>query len=153
MKLSADSDAVLGAATREHIATLEHGFAERATCAIGDGGPDRGAHVDFDVILAGGGLSLVYGAYLAREVPAPDPELTRVGPGTPCGEYLRRFWQPVAFARDLRAVPLRIIARLKEAFYDLALVHTSIEIVTKNKLVLVDFEQTAQARYAVGRGV
>ena len=53
-------------------------------------------------------LNTPYGAYLAREVPAPDPELTRVGPGTPCGEYLRRFWQPVAFARDLRAVPLRI---------------------------------------------
>src|SRR5207245_3881258 len=66
VKLSADSDAVLGAATREHIATLEHGFAERATCAIGDGGPDRGAHMDFDVVLAGGGLSLVYAAYLAR---------------------------------------------------------------------------------------
>ena len=26
----------------------------------------------------------------------PDPELTEVGPGTPCGEYLRRFWMPVA---------------------------------------------------------
>jgi outer membrane protein TolC len=42
---------------------------------------------------------------------------------------------------------------LKEAFYDLALVQTSIEIVDKNRLVLVDFERTAQARYAVGRGV
>ncbi len=31
-------------------------------------------------------LNTPYGAYLAREVPAPDPELTRVGPGTPCGE-------------------------------------------------------------------
>jgi phenylpropionate dioxygenase-like ring-hydroxylating dioxygenase large terminal subunit len=47
-----------------------------------------------------------YGGYHRRFVPAPDPELTQVGPGTPCGEYLRRFWQPVAFARDLE-VPLR----------------------------------------------
>jgi phenylpropionate dioxygenase-like ring-hydroxylating dioxygenase large terminal subunit len=31
-----------------------------------------------------------------------------VGPGTPCGEYLRRFWQPVAFARELGQVPLRL---------------------------------------------
>lgn len=45
--------------------------------------------------------------YLSRAVPAPDPELTRVGPGTPGGEYLRRFWQPVAFARDLER-PLRV---------------------------------------------
>ena len=53
-------------------------------------------------------LDVPYGAYLAREVPPPDDELTRVGPGTPCGEYLRRFWQPVAFARDLGDVPLRV---------------------------------------------
>ena len=53
-------------------------------------------------------LNTKYGAYLAREVPPPDDELVRVGPGTPCGEYLRRFWQPVAFARDLGDVPLRI---------------------------------------------
>jgi lycopene cyclase CruA len=49
-----------------HVESLERGFAERARCDIGDGGPDGGAHVDFDVILAGGGLSLVYGATLAR---------------------------------------------------------------------------------------
>jgi phenylpropionate dioxygenase-like ring-hydroxylating dioxygenase large terminal subunit len=48
-----------------------------------------------------------YSGYHRRDVPAPDPELTQVGPGTPCGEYLRRFWQPVACARDLDA-PLRV---------------------------------------------
>src|SRR5215475_5475478 len=53
-------------------------------------------------------LNTPYGAYLARHVPPPDDEMTRVGPGTPCGEYLRRFWQPVAFARDLRETPLRV---------------------------------------------
>ena len=53
-------------------------------------------------------LHTPYSAYLAREVPPPDDELVRVGPGTPCGEYLRRFWQPVAFTRDLTDVPLRI---------------------------------------------
>src|SRR5260370_41734136 len=53
-------------------------------------------------------LNTPYGAYHAREIPPPDEELTRVGPGTPCGEYLRRFWQPAAFARDLTDVPLRI---------------------------------------------
>ena len=53
-------------------------------------------------------LNTPYGAYFAREVPPPDDELVRVGPGTPCGEYLRSFWQPVAFARDFLEVPLRI---------------------------------------------
>jgi nitrite reductase/ring-hydroxylating ferredoxin subunit len=53
-------------------------------------------------------LNVPYGAWHAREVPAPDPLLTRTDPGTPCGEYLRRFWQPVAFARDLGDVPQRI---------------------------------------------
>ena len=45
--------------------------------------------------------SVGFDGYHRRDVPAPDPELTQVGPGTPCGEYLRRFWQPAAFARDL----------------------------------------------------
>jgi phthalate 4,5-dioxygenase len=27
--------------------------------------------------------------------------LTRVGPGTPAGELLRRYWQPIAIAKDL----------------------------------------------------
>ena len=49
-----------------------------------------------------------FGGYFERERPAADAELTRVGPGTPCGEYLRRFWQPVAFARDLGDVPRRL---------------------------------------------
>jgi nitrite reductase/ring-hydroxylating ferredoxin subunit len=37
-----------------------------------------------------------------------DDFLTRVGRGTPCGEYLRRFWQPVAFLQELTNVPTRI---------------------------------------------
>jgi len=48
-----------------------------------------------------------FDGYRHRTPPAPDPELTQVGPGTPGGEYLRRFWQPVAFVRDL-ATPLRV---------------------------------------------
>jgi len=49
-----------------------------------------------------------YGGYYLREEPPADEELTRVGPGTPGGEYLRRFWQPVAFTRDLSNIPLRV---------------------------------------------
>ena len=38
--------------------------------------------------------------------PAEDPVLTHVGPGTPCGEYWRRFWFPVAMAEELTDLPL-----------------------------------------------
>ena len=48
-----------------------------------------------------------FDGYHRRTPPDPDRELTRVGPGTSGGEYLRRFWQPVAFVRDL-AAPLRV---------------------------------------------
>ena len=48
-----------------------------------------------------------FDGYRRRTIPPPDAELTQVGPGTPGGEYLRRFWQPVAFVRDLER-PLRV---------------------------------------------
>ncbi|MEO8754826.1 MAG: Rieske 2Fe-2S domain-containing protein [Casimicrobiaceae bacterium] len=37
-----------------------------------------------------------------------DDYLTRVGRGTPCGDYLRRFWQPVAYLQELSDIPTRI---------------------------------------------
>ncbi len=40
-----------------------------------------------------------------RPRPAHDPELTHVGPDTPAGELLRRFWQPVGLAADLGDLP------------------------------------------------
>jgi phenylpropionate dioxygenase-like ring-hydroxylating dioxygenase large terminal subunit len=53
-------------------------------------------------------LNRTYSAYYHRERPAADEELTRVGPGTPCGEYLRRFWQPVIQSSELGKVPRRV---------------------------------------------
>lgn len=53
-------------------------------------------------------LTQPYGAYYHRDVPTEDEELTHVGPGTPCGEYVRRFWQPVALAKELPERPLRV---------------------------------------------
>ena len=50
-----------------------------------------------------------FGGYFQATATAdPDPELTSVGPGTPCGEYLRRFWHPVALSKQLTDVPLRV---------------------------------------------
>lgn len=46
--------------------------------------------------------------YHKREVPAPDAELACVGPATPCGEWLRRSWQPVALTAELGETPLAL---------------------------------------------
>lgn len=50
----------------------------------------------------------MFQGYFKREVPAEDPELTHVGPGTVCGEYLRRYWQPVAMTNEVTDLPLAI---------------------------------------------
>jgi len=55
-----------------------------------------------------GFLTVRYGAYHHREVPPEDATLTHVGPGTPCGEYFRRFWQPVAFSHEVADLPIAI---------------------------------------------
>jgi nitrite reductase/ring-hydroxylating ferredoxin subunit len=54
-------------------------------------------------------LTRPYSAYhYSRPAPQTDLELMQTGPGTPCGEYLRTAWQPVALASDLTDVPKRI---------------------------------------------
>ena len=53
-------------------------------------------------------LTTRFGAYFHRQVPQEDEELTHVGAGTPCGEYFRRYWQPICFADELRDLPLRV---------------------------------------------
>ena len=49
-----------------------------------------------------------YQQYSQRQVPQEDAEITHTGPGTPCGEYMRRFWQPVAMSSELKDVPLAV---------------------------------------------
>jgi phenylpropionate dioxygenase-like ring-hydroxylating dioxygenase large terminal subunit len=46
----------------------------------------------------------------AYGLPAPTwkKELTEVGPGTPMGELLRRYWHPVGLAADAGAVPRKV---------------------------------------------
>ncbi|HEX9784481.1 MAG TPA: TolC family protein, partial [Opitutaceae bacterium] len=53
--------------------------------------------------------------------------------------------------QEYLATGLRLVARLKEAYYDLHFVHKAIEVVEKNKLLLIQFEKTAKSRYAVGQ--
>ena len=65
-------------------------------------------------------LSTKYSGYYHSQVPNEDTELTHVGPGTPCGEYMRRFWQPVCYTDELTDVPvaLKILGEELVAFRD-----------------------------------
>lgn len=40
--------------------------------------------------------------------------LTQVGPGTPCGDLLRRYWQPVCYAEELRERPTLAVRVMHE---------------------------------------
>jgi hypothetical protein len=53
-------------------------------------------------------LTETYGGYQHRDIPDEDAEITRVGPGTPGGEWMRRYWVPVAYERDLGDLPKKI---------------------------------------------
>ncbi|HXU21511.1 MAG TPA: Rieske 2Fe-2S domain-containing protein [Verrucomicrobiae bacterium] len=45
------------------------------------------------------------GSAYGRSPQHPDFELTQVGPGTPCGELLRRYWQPVGVSSKVTDRP------------------------------------------------
>ena len=53
-------------------------------------------------------LTAPYGGYLHNEVPQEDEEGIDAGPGTPGGEYLRRFWHPVIRSDALQDLPVRV---------------------------------------------
>lgn len=59
-----------------------------------------------------------FSGYLSRDTPLEDEELTHVGPGTPAGEYLRRFWQPIAMSSEIgdRPVTVKILGEALVAF-------------------------------------
>jgi len=43
-----------------------------------------------------------------------NEELTQVGPGTPMGELLRRYWYPIAFEQDFDTLPSKSVRLLSE---------------------------------------
>ena len=48
------------------------------------------------------------GTAYGRPQQHPNALLTQVGPGTPCGEYMRRFWQPVLASKNVTTRPREI---------------------------------------------
>ena len=63
-----------------------------------------------------------YNGYYRSTPKIEDVELTHVGPGTACGEYLRRFWHPVCLSEQLHDLPLglRILGEDLVVFRDLS---------------------------------
>ena len=61
-----------------------------------------------------------YCGYHHATLPDENAELTRVGPGTPCGEFMRRFWHPVATVAELGELPrpIRILGEELVLFRD-----------------------------------
>jgi len=64
--------------------------------------------------------TLPYSGYHNRPVPNDDGFITSVGPGTPCGEYLRRYWHPFLLSSELKDLPLpvRLLAEDLVVFRD-----------------------------------
>jgi nitrite reductase/ring-hydroxylating ferredoxin subunit len=61
------------------------------------------------------------GYYYPKDRPVDD-ELSRVGPETPCGEYMRRYWQPVLLSSELNDLPraIRILGEDLVLYRDLS---------------------------------
>lgn len=55
------------------------------------------------------------------------------------------------FEQDYLATVLQVIAALKQAYYDLHFIHESASILENTQRLLVQFEDTAEARYSVGQ--
>ena len=48
------------------------------------------------------------GTAYGRQRQTHDAELTEVGPGTPCGEFLRRYWHPVGLSEQATTRPRNV---------------------------------------------
>ena len=82
----------------------------------------------------------IYG--FGQEIPFPGKLRLR-------GEIAER--EAERLEQEYQAVRLRLIAGLKEAYFALHFIHKSMEIVDRNKALLIQFEKTAKARYSVGQ--
>ena len=62
-----------------------------------------------------------YSGYFHTGTASEDKELTHVGPSSPGGEYLRRFWHPISMSSELGDLPLlvRILGEDLVLFRDL----------------------------------
>ncbi|MBT5496774.1 MAG: Rieske 2Fe-2S domain-containing protein, partial [Alphaproteobacteria bacterium] len=48
------------------------------------------------------------GTAYGRPTQTHDPEITETGPGTPCGELMRRYWHPIEMSERLGERPVKV---------------------------------------------
>ena len=48
------------------------------------------------------------GTAYGRDRQNHNSDITEVGPGTPCGEFMRRYWQPVGISEKVKDLPLAV---------------------------------------------
>ncbi len=63
-----------------------------------------------------------YGGYYMPKDRPPEDETARVGPGTPCGEYMRRFWHPIIMSSQIGELPqpIRVLGEDLVIYRDLS---------------------------------
>ncbi len=73
-------------------------------------------------LTAGRPKLIPYGGYYSSVIPDTEPLLTESGPGTPLGDYMRRFWQPVCLSEELTDTPryVELFGEELVAFRDLS---------------------------------
>jgi len=82
------------------MSELEHGA---------PGASDDGERVGTaETALRGARRRRVDGGAYGLPPGASNPLLTRVGPGTPCGEFMRRYWQPVGVSSMVGTTPKKV---------------------------------------------
>ena len=66
------------------------------------------------------GAAQPYSGYIQRTPAEVERYLTEVSPGTPMGEYFRRFWHPICLSEEITDVPkkIRILAEDLVVFRD-----------------------------------
>ena len=47
--------------------------------------------------------------YKQSKLPKSDETISQTDPGTSCGEYLRRYWHPVALTSEVSTTPFKSV--------------------------------------------
>jgi nitrite reductase/ring-hydroxylating ferredoxin subunit len=92
-------------------------------------GKRRGRRIVSETIQQGAKRAGPFSAYYNRPPAAEPSPLARTGPGTACGEYLRRYWHPIIMISEVSDVPkvIRILGEdlviFRDKSGDLGLLH------------------------------
>jgi len=72
-----------------------------------------------------------FSGYKQSKLPKSGGTISQTDPGSPCGEYLRRYWHPVALTSEVSTTPLQIRI-LGEDLVIFKTTESKIELVHKN---------------------